>query len=306
MIRPRAMPGEATVQRVRRAVDPDSGGRLAVLVLAVRRYIDDGMLERAPTLAYYGILSLFPLVLLAFSAVGLLAGDHASDEVAGYVRESGASGALAEAVRSAVGTAQDSSTSTAGAAGLASVLTLIYGASRAFTAAGRAIDAIGSRERRPRSLARRAEDIGWTLVLLVIGTVLLIFATVSGKVLEDLLDLLGIHGTASTLWRILRWPLAGAFGVLIIAIVRWAAPTGARQPFRLLSPGRLTTLGSLAVATAGFNVYVTHLASYNATYGALAGAIVLMLWLWQAGSILLFGAELDAVIDEPHAVLTPR
>jgi membrane protein len=306
MIRPRVMPGGATVQRVRRAVDPERGGPLAALVLAVRRYIEDGMLERAPTLAYYGLLSLFPLVLLAFSALGLLAGDDAAAEVAAYARESGASGALSDAVRSAVGTAQDTPETVAGAAGLVSVLTLIYGASRAFTAAGRAIDAIGSRERRPRSLVRRAEDIGWTLVVLVIGMVLMVFATVSGKVLEDLLGLLGIGGAAGTAWAILRWPLAGAFTVLIVAIVRWAAPTGARQPFRLLSPGRLVTLGSLAVATAGFNVYVTYLATYNATYGALAGAIILMLWLWQAGSILLFGAELDAVLEDATGSSPPR
>ena len=269
----------------------------ATVLHAVRRYVDDGMLERSPTLAYYGILSLFPIVLLAFSALRLLAGETAAADISAYARESGASGAVAGAVRDAVGTAQDTPQSAAGAAGIVSAITLIYGASRAFTAAGRAIDAIGSRERRPRSLARRAQDVGWTLVLLVIAMVVLVLATVSGKVLDDLLGLIGVEGAAATVWAIVRWPLAAAFAVLIVAIVRWAAPTGARPPFRLVSPGQLTTVGLLTIATAGFNVYVTYLATYNATYGAFAGAIVLMLWLWQAGSVLLFGAELDAVLE---------
>ena len=71
--------------------------------------------------------------------------------------------------------------------------------------------------------------------------------------------------------------------LLIVALVRWAAPTGERRPFRLVTPGRLVTVASL-VTTAGFNVYVTYLASYNATYGAFTAAIILMLWIWMAGS----------------------
>jgi membrane protein len=292
---------EATRRRVRRAVDPEREGRLGVLLRATQRYIDDGMLERAPTLAYYGILSLFPLVLLAYSAVRLFAGDTAAADIATYVRESGASGAVTDAVRSAIETAQKPSESSAGAAGVVSLLTLIYGASRAFTATGRAIDAIGRRERQPRSLARRAQDIAWTLVLLLIGMVCLALATLSGKVLKDLLGLVGVSPEASTVWAVARWPLAAALAVLIVAVVRWAAPTGDRRPFRLLSPGQIVTVGSLVVATAGFDLYLTYLASYNATYGAFAGAVIVMLWIWQAGSALLFGAEVDAVLERHRA-----
>ena len=94
--------------------------------------------------------------------------------------------------------------------------------------------------------------------------------------------------------------------ILIVALVRWAATTGERRPFRLASPGRLVTVGSLVVTTAGFNVYVTYLASYNATYGAFTAAIILMLWIWMAGSSILFGAELDAVLDERDGPLSLR
>ena len=274
---------------------------LELLTRTVRRYLDDGMTERAPTLAYYGVLSLFPALLLAFAVLRFVAGDGAATDIARYAREHGASGAVSGAVRSAVGTAQDVPAGTAGAAGVASLLTLIYGASRAFTAAGRAVDAIGHRSRRPRSIVRRAEDVGWTLALLFIGVVMIVLGTVSGRVLDELLKLLGLGGAAGTIWEIMRWPVAAFLLVIVVAVVRWAAPTAARPRFRAITPGILVTVGALVVATAGFNLYVTYLASYNATYGAFAGAVILMLWLWLAGSALLFGAELDAVLAEGRA-----
>jgi membrane protein len=285
--------------RLRRAVEPASESRMGVVIRATQRYIDDGMLERAPTIAYYGILSLFPIVLLAFAGVRFVAGESAAGEIAEYAREGGASGAVSGAVRSAVVTAQDAPETSSAAAGVVGLLTLIYSSSRAFTATGRAVDAIGRRERLPRSLPRRAQDICWTLVLLLVGLAVVVLATVSGKVLTDILGLVGIDDSGTTVWAIVRWPVALVLALLIVAVVRWASPTASRPPFRLLSPGQITTVVALGVGTAGFNVYVTHLASYNATYGALAGAVILMLWIWGAGSVLLFGAELDAVVDAP-------
>jgi membrane protein len=289
------------MRRVREAVDPAGDRPLGLVVRAVQRYLDDNMAERAPGIAYYGILSLFPALLLAFAAVRFIAGDSAPADIASYTQEHGASGAVAGALRSAAETAQKASAPTAGGAGLAGLLTLIYGASRAFTALGRAVDAIGRRTRRSRTIWRRAQDITWTLVLLGIAILAALLVSVSGAVLEDFLELIGIGGAAVTVWTIARWPVAAALTLLIVALVRWAAPTGKRRPFRLVSPGRLVTVGSLAVTTAGFNVYVTYLASYNATYGAFTAAIILMLWIWMAGSSILYGAELDAVLVERAA-----
>ena len=51
------------------------------------------------------------------------------------------------------------------------------------------------------------------------------------------------------------------------------------------------------VASALFGVYVAHFSNYNKTYGALAGVIVFLLWLWITNLALLFGAELDAELE---------
>ena len=286
------------LRRVREEFDPDAGGRLGVGASTVQRYVADGMAERAPALAYYGIFSLFPALTLAFAVTRFLAGDGAPADVAEYSRDHGASGAVAGALRSAVQTAEEASVPTAGSAGVISLLTLVYGASRAYTAIGRAVDAIGRHAYQPRSALKRAQDIGWTLVLLTMGIIAFVLVTVSGRVLEDLLGLFGIDGTDPTIWSIVRWPAAACIALIAVDLVRWTAPTGRRGSFRLMTAGRLFTVAALVTATVGYNVYITQIASYNATYGAFSAAIILMLWLWLAGSVLLFGAELDAVLDE--------
>ena len=216
-----------------------------------------------------------------------LAGDGASADVAEYSRDHGASGAVAGALRSAVQTAEEASVPTAGSAGVISLLTLVYGASRAYTAIGRAVDAIGRHAYQPRSALKRAQDIGWTLVLLTMGIIAFVLVTVSGRVLEDLLGLFGIDGTDPTIWSIVRWP-AAAYRADRGRPRPLDGSDGPRGPFRLMTAGRLFTVAALVTATVGYNVYITQIASYNATYGAFSAAIILMLWIWLAGSVLLF------------------
>src|SRR6478752_2666466 len=131
---------------------------------ALRRYLRDGMPDRAPAIAYYGILSLFPSLLLAFSLIRLLGGDGAAADVAHYAEDHGASGAVADALRSAATTARAAPVPSAGA-----------------------LDAIARRATAGRSLRRRAKDVAWTLVLLVLGIAVIVFLTLSGRFLEDVL-----------------------------------------------------------------------------------------------------------------------
>jgi len=265
---------------------------------ALRRYLRDGMPDRAPAIAYYGILSLFPSLLLAFSLIRLLGGDGAAADLAHYAEDHGASGAVADALRSAATTARAAPVPSAGGIGAVSVLTLIYGASRSFTATGRALDAIARRATAGRSLRRRAKDVAWTLVLLVLGIAVIVFLTLSGRFLEDVLDLLGIDRSASTVWLIARWPIGILLALVVVGLVKAAAPSGPRARLRPFSAGTVVSVLVLVLATAGFDVYVSSIASYNTTYGAFAGSVILLLWIWLISSAVLFGAELDAVLAE--------
>ena len=292
-------------QRVRTTVSGEGEDLPSLVVRAGLRYLRDAMPDRAASLAYYGMFSIFPSLLIISGAIRLIGVDTPAGEVSGFAQDHGVSSELAGSLRSAFESAQSTSETSAGALGVAGVVALIYGASRAFTAAGRALDTIGGRAPVPRPLGRRARDIGWTMGLVVMGIVTAILLALSGEILDEFLGLFGVSGAAVTFWSVLRWPAAVLLALVAIAVVRWAAPTGTRPGFRLLSPGALVSVGAWIVATIGYGIYLNTLATYDSTYGAFAGAVTLLLWMWLGAAALLYGAELDAVLKESGEV-TPE
>lgn len=94
-----------------------------------------------------------------------------------------------------------------------------------------------------------------------------------------------------TVWNIARWPLILALMVLAVAALYYATPNVQQPKFRWISVGAGVAIVTWVVASVLFGLYVANFASYNKTYGALAGVIVFLLWLWITNLALLFGAE---------------
>lgn len=271
---------------------------VSVAEQTVRRFLADGMVDRGASLAYYALLSLLPTLMIGAGVVSLLGGDSTAVDFGAYVRDEGASPTLAKTVEGIVETAVDSAPSQAGAIGLIGVATLVYGASRAFAAAGRALDVIWRRRQRGLTVLRRIAGIGWTVVLLALGLVAGVLAFVGRGLAEDVLDLVGLNDVSAPLWTILRWPLAAVAMMLSMRVVMWAAPSPPRGPFRIVTPGAATAAGVWLVASAGYGFYVGELSTYNATYGAFAALVILLLWIWLTSMAFLLGCELDAVLVE--------
>jgi membrane protein len=97
-------------------------------------------------------------------------------------------------------------------------------------------------------------------------------------------------------WMILQWPIVFLLVTLAMALIYFYAPD-AVQEWIWITPGSvLATTLWLAISLA-FKFYVKHFASYNATYGAIGGVIVLMLWFYVSALAVLIGAELNAEIE---------
>jgi membrane protein len=94
-----------------------------------------------------------------------------------------------------------------------------------------------------------------------------------------------------------KWPVILVLVSLVVAILYYATPNVQQPKFRWLSIGSAVAIVIWALASVGFGFYVTNFGSYNKTYGALAGVIVFLLWLWITNLALLFGAELDAELE---------
>ena len=98
-------------------------------------------------------------------------------------------------------------------------------------------------------------------------------------------------------WNIAKWPVLLAVVVLIVALLYYATPNVKQPKFRWISIGAIVAILIWILASALFGFYVANFASYDKTYGSLAGVIVFLLWLWITNLALLFGAELDAELE---------
>ena len=120
---------------------------------------------------------------------------------------------------------------------------------------------------------------------------------VSGPVADSIGKQLGVGDTGLQVWNIAKWPVLILFVVMIVALLYYATPNVRQPSFRWISVGAFVAIMIWILASVGFAFYVANFSSYNKTYGTVAGAIVLLLWIWLTNLALLFGAELDSELE---------
>ena len=100
--------------------------------------------------------------------------------------------------------------------------------------------------------------------------------------------------------------LRAAALTLVFSLVYYVTPDVKHRSFRWVTPGAAIAVTLWVLALYGFSLYLTRVADAGAIYGAFAGAIVLVAWLWLTNVALLFGAELNAVVDLRRAKYLPE
>ena len=266
------------------------------LKAAFQRFRAHQMTDHAAALTYYSLMSLFPGLLFLVAVLGLVSGEKLITDAADYLKDAGAPAGTVDSVTSALESAQ----SQRGTALTALVLGLalsLNSASGAFSAVGRALNNVWRVEEGRGLLTRKANDLMWTLVVLALVIVTFVLVFLGGGLAADVMDLIGLGQTAADVWTIVRWPLALLFAMLVYAVVYYAAPNLEIRRWQWLSPGAVFGVVTWIAASALFFVYVSNFSSYSTTYGAFAGAVILLVWLWLTNVVLLFGAELNAAID---------
>ncbi len=269
---------------------------------AFQRFQKDQVTDHAAGMTYYTLLSLFPAVLFAVAVLGFFGQQGLIDQAASFLRSVGAPKETVDAVTSALDGAQ-SNRGTALTALLLGLATSLYGASGAFGAAGRALNVIWRVEEGRGFVKHKAQDIGWTLVVLVLVMITFVLIFLGGALSEFVFDQIGLGDTFAEVWRYVRWPAAVLATIFVYAVVYYAAPNVEIRRFQWITPGAAFGVLAWLIASALFFLYVSNLGSYEATYGAFAGAVILLVWLWLTNVVMLFGAELNAVIDlrrSPH------
>jgi membrane protein len=270
-----------------------------VLRRALREYKEDNLSDWAAALTYRAILALFPGLLVLVAVVGLL-GKATSDKLLNNLQKH-APGSVQSTLQKIFENAQ-SQHGAAGLIGIVSLLVALWSASgyvAAFMRASNNIYDIG--EGRPfwkTTLIR----VGLTVFLVVAVIIAAAIAVLSGRIANDVGNAIGLGHTAVNVWNIAKWPLLVVIASLTLAVLYWAAPNARLAGFRWITPGGLLAVLIWAAASAGFAVYVANFASYNKTYGSLAGIVIFLIWLWISNIALLLGAEFDAELLRARAI----
>jgi membrane protein len=272
---------------------------------AFERFQHDSMTQWAAALTYYSLLSLFPALLFAVAVLGYFGEQALVTDAADYLKTAGAPPETVDAITKALESAQSQRGTAAGAL-VVGLATSLWGATGAFGSAGAALNEIWRVEEGRGIVKHKLNNLLWTLALLVLMLITFVLVFLGGELASDVLGLIGLGDNVATIWAFARWPAALLSAMLVYAVVYYAAPNVEIRHWQYITPGAAFGVPAWILASAAFFVYVSELATYSATYGAFAAVVILLIWLWLTNVVLLFGAELNAVVDVRRAPDLPR
>ena len=291
--------------RFRRDKGPDGptdvgrSGWWATLKRTVHEFREDNLTDWAAALTYYGVLAIFPALIVLTSVLGLI-GESATqpllDEL-GKIAPGPANDILTSAIKNLQGDQ--------GAAGVLFVVGLIaalWSASSYVAAFMRASNAIYDMEEGRPIWKTLPVRVGMTVVLLLLLVVTTLAVVLTGGIAKQAGDVVGLGSTAVTVWNIAKWPVLLLIVSLMFAFLYWAAPNVKQPGFRWVSPGGILAVVGWLIASGAFAFYVSNFGSYNKTYGALGGVIVFLVWLWISNIMILLGAEFNAELERQRAI----
>ena len=257
----------------------------------VKEFVADDCLGLAQQIAFSSLFAFFPSVILVIGLLGLL-GSGAYDSLIhllGSVAPKGVLDAIDLAKQSSAG-------NHAGSA-----IALFIGVVGALWAASGATASI-------IKAVNRAEDLEetrpfWKVRLLALALVMLVGLVTAtlfvliifgGPLGNAVANRAGLGSEFTVIWNILRWPIAFAGILAFFGLVYWLAPNRSPRNWKWLTPGSILGAVLWLALSALFALYTSFSSSYDRTYGSLAGAIILLLWLNYSAVALLIGAELNA------------
>jgi membrane protein len=274
-------------------------GLFAALRRTIKQFSTDNLSDWAAALTYYGVLSIFPGLLVIVSLLGMLSGD--SQKVVRDAAHELAPNQQLQALTDTVLT-QVKDPGTAGVAAIFGLVVAFWSASGYVAAFMRASNAVYDvPEGRPiwKTLPIRVAVTAVVGVMLIVSAAIVIF---TGDLARVVGDYIGLGDIAVTTWNIVKWPVLLILVSLMFAILYWASPNARTGGFRWVSPGGLFAVLLWIIVSVAFAIYLANFANYNKTYGTLGGVIAFLVWMWITNIAVLLGAELDAELERGRAI----
>jgi membrane protein len=271
-------------------------GLVEFFKLTFKEVGEDHVAAFAGNLTYKALFALFPFFTLVLSLLGLFNATSLVNDMVDYL-----SGVLSKPAVTLIEQqlvpltkSQAGSAFTFGA--IISIALALWGVSGAFRSIMEAMNVMYEvEEDRP---AWKMYGISIFISLAVVVLMLSAFGIVifGGSVGGGLAEFIGLKGAFTTVWKIIQWPIVACIVLFTFAIIYFFAPA-AKQKFRWISPGAFLAFAFWLLFSLLFSFYVGASGSFSATYGSLAGVIILMLYIYYTSFIMLLGAEMNQVIE---------
>jgi len=276
----------------------DGDAKKGVIKRTISEFRDDDITDWAAALTYYGVLALFPGLLVLVSILGLI-GQSATQPLIDNLGAV-APGPAKDIATSALQNLQQNQGS-AGVAAIVGVALALWSASNyvgAFTRASNSIYDID--EGRPFCKLKPVQ-LGITLVMVLLVAICALAVAISGPLAKTVGDIVGLGDTAVTVFNIAKWPVIAVIFMLMLAFLYYAAPNVKHPKFQWVSPGGIVAVVLWVIASALFALYVANFPN-DKTYGTFGGIIFFLTWLWISNVVILFGAELNAEAERGRQI----
>ena len=272
---------------------------IGTLKRTLREFKEDDLTLLAAALTYYGILSLFPALLVLLALLGL-AGQSTIDtllENVGAITPSATNDVITNAVRNL-----QSSNSSAGLAFIVGLAGALWSASGYVGGFMKAANIIYEVEEGRKFWKLKPLQIFVTVVIVILTTLIIIAVVVSGPIAERVGAVVGLGDTAVTVFNIVKWPVIALIVSQIFAFLYWVSPNVKQPGYRWISPGGFLAVALWIVASGAFAFYVANFGSYSKTYGSMAAVIIFLVWLWITNLVMLLGAEFNAEVERGRQI----
>jgi membrane protein len=273
---------------------------MGTLKRTFREFKEDDLTLLAAALTYYGILALFPALLVLLSLLGL-AGAGTIDTLLKNVG-SLAPGETRDVITNAVHNLQKSNNGAAGVAFIAGLAAALWSASGYVGAFSKAANVIYEVEEGRKFWKLKPIQIFATLVVVLLTAIVVIAVVVTGPVAEKVGNIIGLGDTAVTVFGIVKWPVIALIVSQIFAFLYWISPNVKQPGYKWVSPGGFLAVALWIVASALFAFYVANFGSYSKTYGSMAAVIIFLVWLWITNVVMLLGLEFNAETERGRQI----